>query len=123
MELRQYMSIIWKWLWLILLGTAMATGLSYYTSRNMPRIYQASTTVMVGQSLHSTNPNTQDLWTSERLAQTYAEMVRRQPILQGAVDALGLGIPWEWLREQVNVNLIQNTQLMEIGRASCRERV
>lgn len=114
MELRQYMSVIWKWLWLILLGTAVATGLSYYTSRSMPPIYQASTTVMVGQSLRNTNPNTQDMWTSERLAQTYAEMVRRQPILQGVLDALGLGIPYEWLREQIHVNLIENTQLMEI---------
>ena len=114
MELRQYMSVLWKWLWLILLGTAVATGLSYYTSRRMPPIYQASTTVMVGQSLRNTNPNTQDLWTSGQLAQTYAEMVRRQPILQGVVDALGLGIPYEWLREQIYVNLIANTQLMEI---------
>jgi non-specific protein-tyrosine kinase len=69
---------------------------------------------MVGQSLRSTNPSTQDLWTSGQLAQTYAEMVRRQPVLQGVVDALGLGLPWQRLRGQVNVNLIQNTQLMEI---------
>jgi non-specific protein-tyrosine kinase len=114
MELRQYMSVVWKWLWLILLGTTVATGLSYYTSRTMPRIYQASTTVMVGQSLRSTNPSTQDLWTSGQLAQTYAEMVRRQPVLQGVVDTVGLGLPWQRLRGQVNVNLIQNTQLMEI---------
>ncbi|MFQ5813738.1 MAG: polysaccharide biosynthesis tyrosine autokinase [Anaerolineae bacterium] len=114
MELRQYFAVIWKWLWLILLGTAVATGLSYYTSRSMSPIYQTSTTVMVGQSLQNTNPNTQDLWTSERLAQTYAEMVKRQPILQGAVDALGLDIPYQWLGGQVHVNLIQNTQLMEI---------
>ena len=114
MELRQYFAVIWKWLWLILLGTAVATGLSYYTSSSMSPIYQASTTVIVGQSLRNTNPNTQDLWTSERLAQTYAEMIKRQPILQGVVDALGLGIPYEWLREQIYVNLIANTQLMEI---------
>ena len=114
MELRQYFAVIWKWLWLILLGTAVATGLSYYTSRSMAPIYQASTTVIVGQSLRNTNPSTADMWTSEQLAQTYAEMVRRQPILQGVVDALGLGIPYEWLREQIYVNLVQNTQLMEI---------
>ena len=114
MELRQYFAVVWKWLWLILLGTAVAVGFSYYTSRNTPPIYQASTTVIVGQSLRSTNPSTQDLGTSERLAQTYAEMIRRQPILQGVVDALELGIPWEWLREQVQVNLIQNTELMEL---------
>jgi succinoglycan biosynthesis transport protein ExoP len=114
MELREYLAVIRKWWWLIVLCTVLAAGASLMVSRSTPPTYQASTTLMVGQIIQDPNPNTQDMSTSERLAQTYAEMVRRQPILQATVEALDLGVGWKALREQVSVNLVRNTQLMEI---------
>lgn len=114
MELREYLTVIRKWWWLIVLCTVLAAGASLMVSRSTPPTYQASTTLMVGQIIQDPNPNTQDMSTSERLAQTYAEMVRRQPILQATVEALDLGVGWKALRGQVSVNLVRNTQLMEI---------
>jgi succinoglycan biosynthesis transport protein ExoP len=114
MELREYLALIRKWWWLIVLCTVLAAGASLMVSRSTPPTYQASTTLIVGQIIQDPNPNTQDMSTSERLAQTYAEMVRRQPILQATVEALDLGVGWKALREQVSVNLVRNTQLMEI---------
>jgi succinoglycan biosynthesis transport protein ExoP len=114
MELREYLALIRKWWWLIALCTVLAAGASFMVSRSTPPTYQASTTLMVGQIIQDPNPDTQDMSTSERLAQTYAEMVRRQPILQATVEALDLGVGWKVLREQVSVNLVRNTQLMEI---------
>jgi succinoglycan biosynthesis transport protein ExoP len=114
MELREYLALIRKWWWLIVLCTVLAAGASLMVSRSTPPTYQASTTLIVGQIIQDPNPNTQDMSTRERLAQTYAEMVRRQPILQATVEALDLGVGWKALREQVSVNLVRNTQLMEI---------
>lgn len=114
MELREYLSIIWKWWWLIVLCTVLAAGASLAFSRSTPPTYQASTTLMVGQIIQDPNPNAQDMSTSERLAQTYAEIVRRQPILQATVEALGLDTTWRELRGRVVVNLVRNTQLIEI---------
>ena len=79
MELQQYLSALWKWIWLIVLATVVAMASSYWATAQMPRIYKASTTLQVGQF---TQPDitTQELWTMQQLAQSYVHLARRQPI-------------------------------------------
>jgi capsular exopolysaccharide synthesis family protein len=113
MEIRQYFTIIKKWWWLILASTLVASAASYYAVSRMPKIYQAGTTVIVGQSLQQANPNDSDLWISQQLAQTYQDLASRQPILQGAADALGL--PYVPAKEDVSAWLVPGTQLLEIS--------
>ena len=50
MELRRYALMLWRWLWLIVLGTAIAGGASYIVSERQVPIYQANTVLMVSQS-------------------------------------------------------------------------
>jgi uncharacterized protein involved in exopolysaccharide biosynthesis len=50
MELRRYALMLWRWLWLIVLGTAIAGGASYIVSKRQVPIYQANTVLMVSQS-------------------------------------------------------------------------
>jgi succinoglycan biosynthesis transport protein ExoP len=114
MELRQYATVIWRWLWLIILATGIAAGSSYLASGPMPRIYAATVTLMVGQTIQNPNASAQDIFTSEQLAQTYGQMVTRQPILQATVDALGLETSWLGLKGQVSASLVPGTQLLEI---------
>ena len=113
MELKQYFLAIKKWWWLVVASTLVATVSGYIGVSRMPRIYQATTTVIVGQSLQSANPNSQDLYISQQLAQTYREMVMRQPILDGAARALGL--PYAPRSEDVSAWLVPGTQLMGIA--------
>jgi capsular exopolysaccharide synthesis family protein len=112
MQLEQYFAVIRKWLWLIAASALIATVSSYLGTLQMPRIYQATTTVMVGQALGQADPNAQDLWLSQQLAQTYADMVRRRPILEGVAEALGL----DYVPSAGNVSARQvaGTQLLEI---------
>lgn len=113
MELEHYLAIARRWLWLIVACVLVAGVSSYLSTRSMPRIYQASTTVIIGQTLQEPNPTGQDFWTGEQLAQTYANMVRRQPILQGVAQALGLSyIP---SAENVSARSVPGTQLLEIS--------
>lgn len=113
MELKRYFTAIKKWWWLMVVSTLVAAGASYFAVQRMPRIYQATTTVMVGQGLQSANPNSQDLYISQQLAQTYSEMVTRGPILGGAAEALGLSyVPSP---QSVNAWLVPGTQLMGIA--------
>jgi polysaccharide biosynthesis transport protein len=114
MELKQYVSVVWKWLWLIVLAVAVASVSSYYASKSATKVYQASATLMVGQDISNPNPDTIQVYTSEQLAQTYAQMARRQPVLKGVVDALKLSIPWEDLKGQVSAVPIAGTNMMEI---------
>jgi capsular polysaccharide biosynthesis protein len=90
-----------------------ATGLGYASTLRMPRIYQATTTVMVGQALQQTNPTGGDLYISQQLAETYAHMAVRQPILSGAAQALGL--EYTPVADTVSTRLVAGTQLLEIS--------
>jgi non-specific protein-tyrosine kinase len=51
---------------------------------------------------------------SEQLAQTYAALARRQPVLQGTAEALDLDYSWQQLQGQVSASLVSGTQLVEI---------
>jgi succinoglycan biosynthesis transport protein ExoP len=113
MELKQYLNAIKKWWWLMLVAMLLAAISSYFVVSRMPRIYQASTTLIVGQGIYDPNPNSQDLYISQQLAQTYREMVTRQPILGGAAEMLGLSyVPGA---QNVAAWLVPGTQLMGIA--------
>lgn len=115
MELKQYVSTLWKWNWLIALATIIATVCSYWATAQMPRVYRTTTTIMVGQTIQSANPTAQDFWTSQQLAQSYVQLVRRQSVLQATIAALGLDMWWESLAGQVSANAVAGTQLLQIS--------
>jgi non-specific protein-tyrosine kinase len=110
MELRQYFNTIRKWLWLIVLATLVATGASFLATREQPAIYSSKTTLIVGSTIENPNPSGNDVWLGQQLAQTYAELAKRDAIRVAARQALGLN----WL-PQYSVTLVPNTQLLEIN--------
>jgi succinoglycan biosynthesis transport protein ExoP len=114
MDLRQYLKSILRWWWLVLLSTTIAVVASYFASLQQPRIYQTTTTIMVGQVIQKANPEGSDFILTEQLAESYAQIARRQPVLQGAADALGLDISWQDLQWRVNAYSIPRTQLLGI---------
>ena len=113
MELKEYWNILKRWWWLMVACVLVAAGSSYIGTRGMPRIYQATTTVMVGQTLQQANPTSSDMYISQQLAQTYAQMVQRQPILGGAARALGL--EYTPSPDTISTRQVPGTQLLEIG--------
>jgi succinoglycan biosynthesis transport protein ExoP len=115
MELRHYISIVWKWMWLIVLATGIAAVTSFVWNSRLPKIYQASTVLLVGQSLENPNPNSGDLATSQQLALTYIQIARTQPVLQGVIDALQLKMSADQLGYNVNASIIYGTQLIQLS--------
>jgi capsular exopolysaccharide synthesis family protein len=115
MELKQYASTLWKWSWLIVLSTLMATISCFWATSRMPRIYSTTTTLMVGRFIQTADPSGQDFYISQQLAQSYIQLVRRQPILQGTIDTLGLDMGWPALAAKVNTSLVPGTQLIQIS--------
>jgi len=115
MELQRYFKSVLRWWWLLLLSTTIAAGANYYASMQQPRIYQATATLLVGQVIQEINPTSQDFLTVGQLAQSYAQIGRRQPVLQATIDSLGLEINWQSLKGHVNIQQIAGTQLLEIS--------
>jgi capsular exopolysaccharide synthesis family protein len=115
MELRQYFAVIWKWLWLIALATAVAAGSTYLATRDQAPIYRTKATVMVGQVISDPDPTNVDFYTGQQLARTYADLVKREPVMQATVDALGLTMGWQSLAGRTSVQVVEGTQLLEIS--------
>jgi len=114
MELGRYLEIVKRWWWLIVISTALAAGASYIYSQQQPRIYAARTTLMVGSSIQSPNPNATELGLSRTLAEIYAQLASRQPIMQAVIDKLGLKMSSEQLASMIKTNVVSNAQLLEI---------
>ena len=115
MELRQYLKSVLRWWWLLILSTGIAASASYYVSSQQPRIYQTTATLLVGQVTQKANPNSQDFYTVERLAESYAQMATRQPVLQAVVDSLELRMNWQGLKWRVNAYSIPRTDLLGVS--------
>lgn len=111
MELRQLFTIIWKWLWLIVLGMALAGGTAYWVSYNLPPVYRASVTLMINEGRGPGNNDYTSVLTSERLAKTYAELLTKRPVLEEAARRLNLG---EIEAKAIKVQPIRDTQLIEV---------
>ncbi|MEP7355644.1 MAG: Wzz/FepE/Etk N-terminal domain-containing protein [Anaerolineales bacterium] len=115
MELLQYINIIRKWIWLIILATVLAAGSSLIASLLAVPVYRTTTTLIVSQIIENPNPNSGDIFASQQLAQTYVQLATKEPILNATVRSLGLRQDWTSLRNQVSAFPIQGTQLMAIS--------
>jgi non-specific protein-tyrosine kinase len=115
MELRHYGNILLKWWWLLLISMLVAGAASYLASRSMPRLYQSRTTLMVGQALQNPNPNSSEFYTGQALAQSYTDLVKREPVLRDTLQALGLQWDWVTLQNMITSRVVPGTQLMEIA--------
>lgn len=115
MELREYIAIARRWWWLLVLGAVIAGGAGYIVSSLIPPVYQSTTTLIVGRLAQSANPSLTEINTVQRLAQSYAQLVTREPVLQATINALQLDMAWTDLREMVTARPVIDTQLIEIS--------
>lgn len=115
MELRKIFSIIWKWVWLIVLSVAVAATSSFLISRAATPLFRTKTTLMIGRVIQNPDPSTVDIYTGQQLAYTYIQLAKREPVLKSALKSLGLDMDWQSLAGQVSANIVAQTQLIEIN--------
>lgn len=115
MELRQIFSLIWKWLWLVVLAAGIAGGTSYYASKSITPLYRAQATLMVGQIIQDPNLSSTSIYTTYQLANTYIQFVNREPVMRGTIEALGLQMDWRSLAGQVSAYAVPQTQFIQIS--------
>lgn len=119
MELRQYVTLLRKWFWLIVLCTVIAGATAYVISRQQTPIYQATSTVLINQARSPVRgAEYADILTSERVARTYAELLQDWPALEMSADKLGYDGDFRTLQREyqleLTVNPIRDTQLVEL---------
>jgi non-specific protein-tyrosine kinase len=115
MELQSILRIIWKRLWLIVLGTLLISILVFVASKNMQPVYQAKVTMMVNQSTNSPFPDYTFILAGQDLALTYSELLKIRPLLEIVIANLGLDLsPDDLTEDMLSTNLVPETELLEL---------
>jgi capsular exopolysaccharide synthesis family protein len=115
MDIKVYLKIIRNRWWLLILGPVLAAAAAFYISKQLTPVYSTSTTLLVNQTQTPGTVQYNDILTSERLTNTYAELVRRPVILENVIRRLDLTMNYAELSGRMAVSAIPNTQLLKIS--------
>jgi uncharacterized protein involved in exopolysaccharide biosynthesis len=81
-ELGQLLSILRKWLWLILACAFVFAAAAYLISESIDPVYEAKVTMMIDQPGSALFANLGSLSTGEDLALTYSKLLTTRPLLE-----------------------------------------
>jgi capsular exopolysaccharide synthesis family protein len=115
LELRMVVIAILRRWWIVALGALLVGALGYFVSSRQQPVYRATTSLFVGRPIQSAQLNRFDIENSLQLARIYADIVRRQPVLEQTVQELGLDASWPDLRNRVRAQVSKDTQLLDIS--------
>jgi non-specific protein-tyrosine kinase len=103
-----------RWYWLLILAAMLAAVTAFLVSKRMTPVYQASTKLLVNEAPTARNADYNSILTSERLARTYSEMLTTNPVIEGVIKDLGLNLEAKELQKSIQVELLRDTQLIEV---------
>ena len=109
MELRQYLLLARRWLWLLVLGTILGGAGAFVGSYYQTPVYETSSLVLVSQPSRDQLSELGYL-NSYQLIQTYAQLLLTDPILEEVSQRLNYPIN----SNQVTVQPIRDTQILEV---------
>lgn len=113
-DLQRYLSLLWRWAWLLALATALAGLTALVVSLRTTPVYQASALVQIIEAPSTKTVDMGVLQTSERLARTYVETMTTRPVLERVIENLGLGMGTSSLKNSINPQLLRDTQLIRV---------
>jgi polysaccharide biosynthesis transport protein len=117
-DLRQYIALLWRWAWLIILAVVLAGAAAYITSSLQDPVYQSTTTMLINEAPNTRTSEYTAILTSERLARTYSQLFEKRPVLDEVYATLGLEdvfVGPEAIAAAVEVQLVRDTQLIELS--------
>lgn len=118
-DLREILLACLHRLWLIILcAVIVAAAALAYTDLFMKPLYRADVSFYVNNSSFSANPNhsisSSDLATSQRLVQTYVNIIKSDLVLEKVAAASGLNITAEQIRGCMTAESLDETEMFEV---------
>jgi polysaccharide biosynthesis transport protein len=114
-DLSAYLSVARRWWWLLLIATVIGGATAYLATQLVTPTYRASTTMLVVQQQDPESVGLSDLQASERLANTFSELITVRPVLERAIAIGGLTVTPEELEQRLDVTARATTQLLEVS--------
>jgi capsular exopolysaccharide synthesis family protein len=112
-ELRQYLSIARKYLWLILLTTVIGGGVAFYFAFTAPPRYRAAATLEINPGADPLRDplSYTSVYAVDQLAQNYAAKIQSPQILDEVQSRLGL----TEMGGAISVEQVEETQFLRIS--------
>jgi polysaccharide biosynthesis transport protein len=106
--------VVQRWWWALLAGLLAGGVLAYIVSLQIAPTYEARTTLLVTQTQTEGVVQLNDLQTAERLANTFARLIRLRPVLEQSIADGALPYTPEELQRRLSVANPVGTQLLEV---------
>ncbi len=113
-ELRRYLALFWHFAWVLVLCTLLAAGIAYLISVKTTPVYQATTRVLINEAPATKSTDYSSVLTSERIAQTYSELLTSDSVLSNVVMTMSLEMSPAQLKSMILVEPVRDTQLIEL---------
>lgn len=114
----QELFVLLKRYMLIILAAGLVCGVLTYCvcSFFVTPVYEASAKMLVNSRQEQNGSLTNDqITSSQKLVDTYAIIIRSQPVLEPVIENLDLSIDLEVLAKKVTVTSVNDTQVMQIA--------
>ncbi len=116
MEIKQYLALIWRWSWLIVLGVVIGGGAAFLVSKNTTPVYRAQARFLIIEAPGSRSGNDySQILTAQRLAQTYVQIMTTNQVMEETIRRLNLPFSPAQLKSKVFVSAPQETQILIIA--------
>jgi receptor protein-tyrosine kinase len=107
----QFLRTLWRGKWLILLIVVAATAAAYVVARSVPKVYESSATLFVGDRQASPD-NFQALQSAQSLTKTYAELIQSENVANRVARTVTPGETGAQLLDHVTLKPLPDTQLI-----------
>lgn len=116
MDIKDYVSLVWRWAWLLVLGVVVSGAVAYLISVNTTPVYRSSARLMIDEAPGGNlgNDYSRVLY-EQRMAQTYVQILTTAPILQETINQLGYPFSVNELRAKISVTAPQDTKIIVIS--------
>ena len=114
LDLRQLMKLARRWWWLILLAPLISGAAAYYTSDQQTSLYSSTVTLRVNPPAGS-SADYSALQLTQNLTETYRQMIVMSPVLNMAIEQLGLPYDDDELKKNVTSIAVRDTQLLKLS--------
>lgn len=109
MEIKQYLLLVQKWLWLGVVGLVVGIVAGVVVSLVLTPAYDVTTKILVSRNRQESNVDFAYL-SDQQLLQTYIELLKTRPVLESASEKVGIELD----PKMITVAQVRDTQVMEL---------
>lgn len=107
MEIRQYINLLKRWAWLIILVVLLGITAGYLFSLYQSPVYHAETMILVMQNQENNLPDMY-LVNDKQVAQTYTQLIATHPVIAATSERLGYPVS----SRQITVSQVPESELI-----------